>query len=559
MEALTSNTLQGQDLRAQLSDPDETQEAEAPLELQSPPSVTPSKYDLANRRIGLVLDDKWRLDRLLGVGGMAAVYAATHRNGARAAIKLLPFSVATGPEICQRLLREGYLANRIKHPAVTRVLDDQIDYDKEHAYIVMELLSGETARERVERSGPLEPPEAVAMMLALADCLSAAHAANVIHRDIKPENIFITESGVKVLDFGIARALDGNSNLTQTGTSLGTPAYMSPEQARGKHEEISPQSDIYSLGATLLFLISGQTIHEGENALELMVRAAWTPAPPALEICPQISPDLAAVIDRCCAFEPKERYPSAEAVIRALSSLRDLPKQALSRPPVGQKRRRAGLSPAEVLRSLPAAAETLRGSAPPRRWSASRSWTVALGASLALGAGGLWLLGGADAEEEASVSRSAVVPTATTTPQTINSELAGDALEGSTSASIRVPSERLEPVADNDSAKGAVGTSPLRTSKVVAPRPATTSPQQADQEQNDGPPTASSSQTSTPPPKTATNRPPRKSATSKPPPRTVSTFPAQAPSEKSQTPSSSVDGPNAPKIDYRRFRERPQD
>ncbi len=493
-----------------------------PLELQPPPSVTPSKYDLANRRIGLVLDDKWRLDELLGVGGMAAVYAATHRNGARAAIKLLPFSVATGPEICQRLLREGYLANRIKHPAVTRVLDDQIDYDKEHAYIVMELLDGETARERVERLGPLQPTEAVSMMLELADCLSAAHAANVIHRDIKPENLFLTDSGLKVLDFGIARALDGNSNLTQTGTSLGTPAYMSPEQARGKHEEISPCSDIYSLGATLLFLISGRTLHEGENALELMVRAAWTPALPARSICSAIPRDLASVIDRCCAFDQADRFQSADEVIRALSELKNLPKEPLSQPPPGDTPSQLRLSRSDVIRSLPATAETLRGSTPPRRASGKK-----LGLALALVvtlAGGAWAL---------RANRAAV---------------------GSTQA-------LGESAADDEQA---VAVPAVSATAAAVSAPAAVEPAPADDGESAAVPSAEPANVTAATSTTAAPTPPRKSA---PAPKTrpaqssgpkSAAFPKISPTQKQKQPpdgaKSKPASKKAPIIDYERYR-----
>lgn len=281
----------------------------------------PDRYDLAARRVGNVLDGKWKLDSLLGIGGMAAVYAATHRNGARAAIKLLPFSMASGAELCQRLLREGYLANKINHPAVVRVLDDHIDYDKEHAYIVMELLDGETTRQRVERAGTFEPLQGIKLMVELCECLRAAHQANVVHRDIKPDNLFLTKDGLKVLDFGIARAMDGNSSLTQTGTSLGTPAYMSPEQARGKQSEVTARSDLYSVGATLLFLLTGETLHDGDTPMELMVRAAWTPPPRAKKRCESLPDTVADVIDRCCAFEQDDRYPDADALLAALEGL----------------------------------------------------------------------------------------------------------------------------------------------------------------------------------------------------------------------------------------------
>src|SRR5213595_1592881 len=160
-------------------------------------------FDPATRRVGSILDGKWTLEALLGVGGMAAVYAATHRNGARAAIKLFPFSVTTSPEFAERILREGYLANKIGHPSVVRVLDDHLDREREYAYLVMELLEGETARERIERLGPMAPFEAVNYAIELCECLQAAHERGVVHRDIKPENLFLTrEDRLKVLDFG---------------------------------------------------------------------------------------------------------------------------------------------------------------------------------------------------------------------------------------------------------------------------------------------------------------------------------------------------------------------
>jgi serine/threonine-protein kinase len=272
-----------------------------------------SHLDPASRRVGTVLDGKWTLDRLLGVGGMAAVYAGTHRNGARAAIKLFPFSVTTSPESAERILREGYLANKIGHPAVVRVLDDHLDREREYAYLVMELLEGETARQRVERTGPLSPLEAAGYMIDLASALAAAHAKGVVHRDIKPENLFLTHAGeLKVLDFGVARALDGTStSVTRTGATLGTPAYMSPEQARGRPSEISPRSDLYSTGATLLFLITGEFMHPGESAQEVMVRAAWTPAEKIADRGLGVPEAIATIIDRACAFEPDDRYQSA--------------------------------------------------------------------------------------------------------------------------------------------------------------------------------------------------------------------------------------------------------
>jgi serine/threonine-protein kinase len=262
------------------------------------------------KRIGTVLGGKWTLERLLGIGGMAAVYAATHRT--------------TSAEFAERILREGVLANKIGHPSVVRVLDDHLDRDREHAYLVMELLEGETARQRVERLGPMSPIEALDFSMELLHCLATAHEKGVVHRDIKPENLFLTDDGtLKVLDFGVARAIDNtSSSVTRTGAMLGTPAYMSPEQARGKPSEISPRSDIYSAGATLLFLLTGEFVHEGESAQEIMVRAAWTPAHKTSERGLGLPIAMADVIDKACAFDPADRYQTAASMRRALEAAR---------------------------------------------------------------------------------------------------------------------------------------------------------------------------------------------------------------------------------------------
>jgi serine/threonine protein kinase len=307
-----------------------------------------SHLDPAGRRIGSSLDGKWKLDALLGVGGMAAVYAATHRNGARAAIKLFPFSVTTSAEFAERILREGYLANRIGHPAVVRVLDDHLDREREYAYLVMELLEGETARQRVERTGPMSPIEAARYMIELTECLAVAHERGVVHRDIKPENLFLTEEGkLKVLDFGVARALDGtSSSVTRTGALLGTPAYLSPEQARGRPSEVSARSDLYSAGATLLFLVAGEFLHEGESAQEIMVRAAWTPAKQIRERNLGLPEAIANVIDSACAFEQSDRFQTAREMRAALeSALMDLANDPTASEPVVRVSKKAVRGP----------------------------------------------------------------------------------------------------------------------------------------------------------------------------------------------------------------------
>src|SRR5580704_7491550 len=176
-----------------------------------------SAAERAHARVGTTLHNKWRLERLLGVGGMAAVYAATHRNGARGAIKMLHLQVSLDAEARRRFLREGYLANAVGHPGAVSVLDDDVAEDGS-AYLVMELLEGESLETRAERrGGRLPPAEVLVYADRLLDVLAAAHHKGIVHRDIKPDNVFVTQDGtLKLLDFGIARLRDGRGSATMT-------------------------------------------------------------------------------------------------------------------------------------------------------------------------------------------------------------------------------------------------------------------------------------------------------------------------------------------------------
>src|SRR4051812_21058263 len=186
----------------------------------------------AEARIGTMLRDKWRLDSLIGMGGMGAVYRATHRNGMRGAVKLLHPERAADEAVRKRFLREGYLANKVEHVGAVRILDD--DEAEGTVFLVMELLEGQTLEEQALRAGGALDAEAT--MLAadqLLETLAAAHEKGIIHRDIKPANIFVTTSGlIKILDYGIAglnEPMTESRTATQTGVGMGTPAFMAPE------------------------------------------------------------------------------------------------------------------------------------------------------------------------------------------------------------------------------------------------------------------------------------------------------------------------------------------
>ena len=231
----------------------------------------PDTYDFheqaALARVGTVVRAKWRLDRVLGVGGMGVVYAATHRNGKRVALKMLHPELSSHAEARARFVREGYVANAIEHRGVVSVLDDDVTEDGE-AFLVMELLEGETLDARCERAGGvLEPAALLPLVDEVLDVLAAAHARGVVHRDVKPENVFLTAEGaVKLVDFGIARMLElaGGSVGTRTGVAMGTPGYMAPEQALGETSKIGPATDVYAVGAMMFALLLKVVLAPGE-------------------------------------------------------------------------------------------------------------------------------------------------------------------------------------------------------------------------------------------------------------------------------------------------------
>ena len=237
----------------------------------------------ARQRIGHTLKDKWKLDDLIGVGGMAAVYSATHRNGMRVAVKMLhtELSVASG-EIKTRFLREGYVANKVEHPGAVQVLDDESD-DDGTVFLVMELLDGETLAHRFERKArSLVIEEVLLVSDQVLDVLAAAHEKHIVHRDIKPDNIFLTRTGgVKLLDFGIARLreLSTESSATRSGSTMGTPAYMAPEQARARWDEVDARTDLWAVGATMFKLLTGRVVHVADTVNEQLLAAMTQPAP----------------------------------------------------------------------------------------------------------------------------------------------------------------------------------------------------------------------------------------------------------------------------------------
>ncbi len=274
----------------------------------------------AQKRVGLFLREKWRLDRLLGVGGMAAVYAATHRNGKRGAIKMLHPELSADPGIRERFLREGRAANHVGHPGAVSVLDDDTAEDGS-IFLVMDLLEGESLEGRRERmGGKLDVMDVLSITDQVLNVLIAAHAKGIVHRDLKPDNLFVTRDGaVKVLDFGIARLREsGASKGTHTGISMGTPSYMAQEQARALWDEVDGRTDLWAVGATMFACLTGRVVHEGRTMNEQLLSAMTKPAPPVRTLAPATPRPVAEVIDQALAFDREGRFPTAGDMQAAL-------------------------------------------------------------------------------------------------------------------------------------------------------------------------------------------------------------------------------------------------
>jgi serine/threonine protein kinase len=288
-------------------------------------------------RVGTSIKNKWKIEALLGVGGMAAVYSAAHRNGQRAALKILHADFARETTICERFLREAYVSNKVNHGATVQVLDDDVT-DTGEPFLIMELLEGETVRDAWKKCGRTMPIGRVLQICErVLDCLASCHAIKVIHRDLKPANIFILkdEGEIRVLDFGVAQMRDATSERTATGTALGTPAYMSPEQAMGLVDQLDGRADLFSVGAMMHALITGQRINNGRTEQEALVMAATKPVPSVARIASQLPVEIIKAVDKSLAWDRRNRFQDAREMQKALLDL--MPGQSVvplvNRPP----------------------------------------------------------------------------------------------------------------------------------------------------------------------------------------------------------------------------------
>ena len=267
--------------------------------------------------IGQVLGGRYRLVELLGTGGMATIYRATDTGlGRDVALKLLRPEYLRDPDFSSRFRQEAQSAASLSHPNIVTVYD--YGEDPSGPYIVMELIDGEDLATILRRSGTLPPRQVARIGAGVARALAAAHARGLVHRDIKPGNVLIgTDGQVKVVDFGIARAI-AEAQVTLPGTTLGSVHYFSPEQARG--EPATAASDIYSLGIVLYEMLTGSRPWEGDSAASVALARLSGPIPDPMTVRPSVPPDLAAITRRALALDPRDRWASASVLADALDA-----------------------------------------------------------------------------------------------------------------------------------------------------------------------------------------------------------------------------------------------
>ncbi len=265
---------------------------------------------------GQIIDGKYRIVRLLGTGGMGAVYEGENiRIRRRVAIKMLHGSVSSQPDVIRRFEQEAQAAALVGSDHICEVLDLGMLAD-ETRYMVMEYLEGDTLSGLIKRNGRLKPPQSIPILVQILDALGAAHAAGIIHRDLKPDNVFIlpqksgVQNFVKILDFGVSKfsQLSGESmNVTRAGAVVGTPYYMSPEQARGS-SAIDQRTDIYAIGVLLYQATTGQVPYQAETFNELLFKIVLEVAPPPQTYVPDIDPEFAGIIQCAMSREPDQRF-----------------------------------------------------------------------------------------------------------------------------------------------------------------------------------------------------------------------------------------------------------
>jgi len=302
---------------------------EPPASRSNPPGAAEEPLpDLEGRLLG-----EFRLIRRIGRGGMAEVFLAEQTSLNRhVAVKVLRHDLVTDETYLKRFRTEALAAAGLNHPNIVQVYVVGDTTDGTH-YIAQEYVQGQNLRESIVRKGPPEAPEALHLMKQVAAALQAAAAAGIVHRDIKPENILLTRKGeVKVADFGLAQLTQQGErlNLTQEGTTMGTPLYMSPEQVSGS--KLDQRSDIYSFGVTCYHLLTGTPPFRGDTAIAVALQHLQGSPPPLEQSRPDLPPLLCRIVHKMMSKKPEDRYPEAQAILADLERVEQEGMNPASRP-----------------------------------------------------------------------------------------------------------------------------------------------------------------------------------------------------------------------------------
>jgi serine/threonine protein kinase len=275
----------------------------------------------------LLLDKRYRIIRLLGEGGMGSVHLAEHVGlNKRVAVKFLHLELAGQDDVVKRFDQEAKVAASIRHKNIIEVYDVGLSADGD-PFLVMEYLEGESLAGLMKRTGPMDVAAACAVMEPVLNALTAANRQGIIHRDLKPENIFLAHQPheppvVKIIDFGLSKITTNSPDIscTQTGSILGTPAYMSPEQARGGHN-IDHRTDLYSLGTMLFEMLTGALPYAGSNFTEFFAKLLTEEPRAPRDVYPAFPVEAEPILRKALRKNPDERFQSAEEMLEALKTL----------------------------------------------------------------------------------------------------------------------------------------------------------------------------------------------------------------------------------------------
>jgi serine/threonine protein kinase len=417
-------------------------------------------------RTGQIMLGKYRVERLLGRGGMGEVYEARHTVvGRRFAIKFLKQGLTQGPDAHARFLREAQAAGALDNEHIAAVVDFDLAADGA-PFLVMEYLNGESLAATLRREGVLPVRRALGILLQVCDGLEAAHAAGIVHRDLKPDNLFLVARSdaaelVKILDFGVAKLVRGepDGNDTQSGAVLGTPLYMAPEQARGE-KSVDFRVDIHALGVIAYELLSGQRPHPGDGYNAILAHILTRPVRPLRELCPDLPEALLRAVERALAFEPSARQESVAALAAELLPLAG--REVVAQGAQFDLRRPQSAKAGDVTLATSADAEapadgTLQSAIGDARSHGSSSegprrrfWPLGIVAAVAVA---IWLLGRGHSAPPSAATTTVALP---------------QAAETAPSSPIAVPSVAAEASA---APSAALSAAPPKPKQLAAPKP----------------------------------------------------------------------------------------